>query len=648
MRGRRQNNGGETNSNHERNYDNDSDSDSDSDSDDESSVTNECNVFVSESEILYSIESFNAVVTPVTITMVVSALVVAFINTEETIAAGEEIFAWYHVLDVEGDDSSDQSAAQKLGHSLVNTLVIVSVLCAMTFVVVLCYKYKCMKIFYAYLVLVVAALLGYYTTLILLVAISIYPWISVDKLTLAFLMYNYAAVGTIAIFLPRGFPRWIPQGYLIAGSVCLAWELSFFNAWMTWTLLVMLALYDLFAVLTPCGPLKFLAELISQEGAPGLPGMLYEARLPSGVSRRNTLAAGPDGAANHRRSNRTRSSRRHTNEEQDESNNRADDRRMGSHSENGNGNIDNSDDINNASSDPGDLTSTRLSQTTTAMTNSHSATATAWRQNSTSQIQSQNDQQGNGLSNNTTGTTMPLSQPDMSNKGKAPLVLARMYQLAIFDKKGVLQPREQNENGRSVEDHEDVSAVSTRRHPTYYTAEEILEIEWTPQQLNTRVTCIFPPRGGRIAKAKSREQKYDAGIAYIVYDRLGNQQRKFVVTPTGTVKEVLRREASGDENDGGDNGGDDVEKSTIKLGIGDFIFYSLLVSQAAQYSFTAFASCLLVVMFGLAATLVILAIKGQALPALPISIFLGVITFLWTRTFLQPWIDDFLVQSIYV
>jgi len=117
-----------------------------------------------------------------------------------------------------------------------------------------------------------------------------------------------------------------------------------------------------------------------------------------------------------------------------------------------------------------------------------------------------------------------------------------------------------------------------------------------------------------------------------------------VVTPTGAVKEVLRRETQDDSDDNDDG----VKRNTIKLGIGDFIFYSLLVSQAAQNSFTAFAACLLVVLMGLAATLVILAIKGKALPALPISIFLGVIAFLWTTYFVKPWIDDFIVQSIYV
>ena len=56
--------------------------DDDSSDDDSSATTNDDDsdsddFHVSESEILYSVDSFYAVVTPVTITMVVSALVVA-------------------------------------------------------------------------------------------------------------------------------------------------------------------------------------------------------------------------------------------------------------------------------------------------------------------------------------------------------------------------------------------------------------------------------------------------------------------------------------------------------------------------------------------------------------------------------------------
>jgi presenilin 1 len=81
---------------------------------------------------------------------------------------------------------------------------------------------------------------------------------------------------------------------------------------------------------------------------------------------------------------------------------------------------------------------------------------------------------------------------------------------------------------------------------------------------------------------------------------------------------------------------------------GDFIFYSILVSKAALYSFTTFAACMLVILAGLGATLVLLAVYGKALPALPISIFLGVSFYLLTRLFLEPWIQCVLTLPFYV
>ena len=47
---------------------------------------------------------------------------------------------------------------------------------------------------------------------------------------------------------------------------------------------------------------------------------------------------------------------------------------------------------------------------------------------------------------------------------------------------------------------------------------------------------------------------------------------------------------------------------------GDFIFYSVLVSKAALYSFTSFAACMLVILAGLGGTLILLAVHGKALP----------------------------------
>ena len=67
-----------------------------------------------------------------------------------------------------------------------------------------------------------------------------------------------------------------------------------------------------------------------------------------------------------------------------------------------------------------------------------------------------------------------------------------------------------------------------------------------------------------------------------------------------------------------------------------------------MHSFATFAACMLVILFGLGATLVLLSVYHQALPALPISIFLGVIFYLLTRTIIEPWVEDLLRTPHYV
>ena len=49
-------------------------------------------------------------------------------------------------------------------------------------------------------------------------------------------------------------------------------------------------LYDLCAVLTPCGPLRMLVNLIQKEGRP-LPGLLYEAEVNQGGAGKQPSAA---------------------------------------------------------------------------------------------------------------------------------------------------------------------------------------------------------------------------------------------------------------------------------------------------------------------------------------------------------------------
>ena len=74
----------------------------------------------------------------------------------------------------------------------------------------------------------------------------------------------------------------------------------------------------------------------------------------------------------------------------------------------------------------------------------------------------------------------------------------------------------------------------------------------------------------------------------------------------------------------------------IKLGLGDFIFYSVLVARAAMHDLlTAFASYTAIVA-GLGMTLILLGLHQKALPALPISIALGLVLYACTRLLVEP------------
>ncbi|KAG7342280.1 presenilin [Nitzschia inconspicua] len=569
------------------------------------------------SEIMYSFESFRAIVSPVSITMILSALAVVFFNTEETLAAGEQAYAnTYQIVDLQ-----DGNNAQNLGASLLNTMVIISIICFMTFVIVLLYKYRCLKIFYGYMVVVTALLLGYFTSNMFIVAIEIYGW-KVDKLSFAFVMYNYAAVGTLAIFYQRGVPRWITQGYLITSSVCLAWQFSYLNDWMAWTLLVMLALYDLFAVLSPCGPLKALAKLISKPGAPQLPGLLYEASLPSGVQKPNRKQRHNDAPAENSVDNNHPAEETKQEEDPEGPDGRVSDSTNEHLRITTSGKISVETKRPHESDDKGADEIHQLSGFNTGHDHSHYSNGRSKICTDTELLQSSRSGQ---REHNVGGITVKLPEHvDTSNCGSIPLALAKLYNLNILDLKGVLRQRRFS---------------NKRKH--FYSSAEVREGSWSQKQLRSEVTAIFPPRGGIISKAE--EQKYDTGATFVVHNSSGVEMRKFVVTREGKVMQVMRRGPREERTDI-----DQDELSTIKLGIGDFVFYSVLVSKAAQYSFTTFVTCFFVVLFGLAGTLVILALKGKALPALPISIGLGVLFFLITKELVQPWIHATLRYNLYV
>ena len=539
---------------------------------------------ISLQELIYATSSFHAIVQPVSITMILSALSVCYINTPATRAAGEKALdQTYQVFTI----SDDKSAIASLGLGLVNSLIIVCAIGGMTFLLVLLYKYRCMKVLGGYMVVASTVLLGFLGGQMFHVAIDKYR-LGIDQLSYYFTMYNFAVVGTIAIFSQKGIPQVINQAYLVLTSVIVAWQLSYFNDWMAWTLLIMLALYDLFAVLTPYGPLKALVKLMSKDDAPTMPGLLYEAPLPFNAtrpgqsSRRNNNNTGTTAATNN-----TREQSRGENNDNNSSptsitQNVASIRERGNHFE--------------------AIPTTPL-QAASTKSNRSNQVAIAQRESTASSSADSYRTSGE------TATASSMSSLSHSHT-EVPLAIARLYKLPL---------------SRNMAFHP-ITSLDTSTPTSYLTQ------QFTPQELQQTVKVKFPRGGGRIESTT-----IDGEVRYAVYNKDGILRRTLVVNnETGKVMELVKQKVA------------KSEENNIKLGLGDFIFYSVLVSKAAENSFASFVACFISILMGLGGTLVLLSVYHRALPALPISIFLAVAFFVLTIYCMTPWIDVLWQAPFYV
>ena len=424
-------------------------------------------------EVLYAFHAFWATLKPVALSLLLSSLVVVYIQSDKIARDNQSALKVYDLSDDDyyTDDEEQDSNSEKLGKSFINAIVIVCVLALVTFVLVFCYWMRCMKFLLGYMIFSSGILLGLLGGLIWFTALLRWD-IAMDAITFYSVLYNFSIVGVIAIFYQKGIPMTATQAYLVCTSVILAWNFARFDEWTCWALLIMLAMYDLCAVLTPCGPLKMLVGLMQEREDP-LPGLLYEAHLPAAPSQQRELQ----------------------------------------------------------------------------------------------ELQQQNQHQQRE-------NQVQIPAPTSLGVGLAGLV-------------SIMAELEGNKGKSSDSDNE--------------------------------------------SDNHSRNSSVDGGSSH----GLLNDSNDLVESAPQKKKRKTQSSKKASE------------PSSIKLGLGDFVFYSVLVSRAAMHGFSTCIACALVIMGGLGLTLVLLAVFQKALPALPVSIFLGVLFYLCTRVLIVPLLEESSSLPIY-
>jgi presenilin 1 len=220
----------------------------------------------------HSVKALVALMFPVALTMILTGVVTSTLQVPDSIK-GEVGFSRYLAFN---DNAEGASGGERFGAALLNALILVGVVLGVTILMVALYYFRCMKIFMAWMFLSVFMLLGFTGGFLWSMYISAYD-LQVDEISYYLLLWNLAVVGVIAVFWQA--PKVVKGGYLVLVSTIMAWIVSFLPEWTSWAFIVLLAVYDICAVLSPCGPLKALIYL-AQTRKEAIPALVYEVEVP--------------------------------------------------------------------------------------------------------------------------------------------------------------------------------------------------------------------------------------------------------------------------------------------------------------------------------------------------------------------------------
>ena len=153
--------------------------------------------------------------------MLLASWAVVYVNDGQNGGLGVQGLA---SLPVVYKETGQGTAGEKLGHAIVNALVIVGIVIGMTTLLVTLYYFKCMKIIVGWLLLSTGVLLGLSSQYMVQIAISVYQ-ITTDYPTYVF-FFGTTPSGTWAIFTKESStlaPRLVRDADLLV-FVTLQWR----------------------------------------------------------------------------------------------------------------------------------------------------------------------------------------------------------------------------------------------------------------------------------------------------------------------------------------------------------------------------------------------------------------------------------------
>eukprot|EP00878_Enallax_costatus_P032599 GHUV01035841.1.p1 GENE.GHUV01035841.1~~GHUV01035841.1.p1 ORF type:complete len:476 (+),score=147.97 GHUV01035841.1:204-1631(+) len=406
--------------------------------------------------------------------------------------------------------------------------------------------------------------------------------------TKCLLLLLLQVLGILSLFF-MPVPLLLKQCYTVWVGICVAYIFTHIPEWTSWMLLVIMALYDLAAVLMPGGPLKILVEL-AIERQQELPALIYESRPVGRPYQRGMWRRGQ--------------------EQQQPSSSGGAAAPVGSAAA-------------AAATALVGLGGVNASDGSHSPVASHVALLAGQTRSADASLQElavSSGTSGNSLANRRSRTAVPLAE------GVEDSDTCAMQQ-------GLLEQQQQQST---------LVATAAAGRGVAAVGDQGIGSSSSVSGVSGPSRWVRVLGSGPLGEAKEGADIAGGQQAAAAASRSSSRSTR-AVTPGPEQHQVVDIPAAGGAGAVGPEQQPDSEEEFempdgIKLGLGDFIFYSMLVGRAAMYDLMTVYASYIAVISGLGITLMLLALYRKALPALPVSIALGVLFYFLTRLVMEPFV----------